>query len=427
MTSTAEKRAIGLNLLLSAFGSGSTAAIVGGLDWATVTSLEYYVKLAQLAERGGLDNILLADSPGFLTEPVRRTFAVFEPLTLLTALAARTERIGVIPSISTSFTEPYNVARYIASLELLAPGRAGWNIVTTSNGLAAANFGLKEQPEHDGRYKRAAEFVEVVLKLWSSWHVREEIRSGAPVTDLGEDITPIKHIGEHFAVHGALNVPPSQVRSRPLLSQAGTSMAGRGLGARYADTIYTNQQNIAQAREFVGDIRRLAREAGRRPDDITILPGIVTILGSTEREARAREETQRADLDVASYYPQAEKYFRIDLSMYDLSAPFPLEDLPRIEDVRGSQGTFMQMTRQIAEEHLTVEEAIRRFIVGQIHRTFVGTPEQLVDDFELWTSAGAADGFTLQPDLFPDGLEVIVNEVVPLLERRGLRHPSQRV
>lgn len=415
------RQPIGLNLLHLAYGAATSAPAVADLDWARITSLDFNVGIATRAERGGIDNILLADSPSFAEARVDRVGSVFEPLTFLSAIAARTERIGVIPTLSTTFNEPYNVARYIASLELIAPGRAGWNVVTSSNPLAARNFGLDEQPAHGERYRRAAEFVDVVTKLWVSWFVRDDIRAGARALDLDRDIHPIHHHGEFFSVEGALNVPPAHARTRPLISQAGASAAGRELGGRIADVIYTNQQSIGQAKEFLADIHRHARAYRRNPEDIAVLPGVVTILGSTVREARDREARQREEIDLEQFYLHAEKYFRIDLSGYDPDAPFPVDALPEVSSVRGSQGTFLQITRQIAEDDLTVEQAIRRYIVGQIHRTFVGTPEQFADDIEAWVSAGAAHGFTLQPDLYPDGLDIIVDQVIPLLEAKGLR------
>ncbi|MFE7384620.1 LLM class flavin-dependent oxidoreductase [Streptomyces zhihengii] len=383
-----------------------------------VTDLTYFQELARTAERGRLDSLFLADGLTLWGNARYNAVGGFEPLTLLSALAVATEHIGLIATVSTTFNEPYHVARKFASLDHLSGGRAGWNIVTSGNVAEARNFGLDEHPDHALRYERAAEFVDVARLLWDSW------TDGAPVVDRARGVyteegavLPVGHRGAHFRVDGPLNVqrPP---QGHPLLVQAGSSEDGREFAARYAEAVFTAQQTLADGQTFYKDLKsRLARH-GRRPDEVRILPGICPVIGATEAEARALEAELTA-LQVPEYgLQQLSGMLGTDLTGLPLDGPLP--ELPGESAINGNKSRFTLVADLARRERLTIRELIARLGGGRGHRVFAGTPEQIADQLEEWFTSGAADGFNIMPPHLPGGLEDFVDHVVPLLQRRGL-------
>ncbi|MGW8992122.1 LLM class flavin-dependent oxidoreductase [Streptomyces zhihengii] len=383
-----------------------------------VTDLTYFQELARTAERGRLDSLFLADGLTLWGNARYNAVGGFEPLTLLSALAVATEHIGLIATVSTTFNEPYHVARKFASLDHLSGGRAGWNIVTSGNVAEARNFGLDEHPDHALRYERAAEFVDVARQLWDSW------TDGAPVVDRARGVyteegavLPVGHRGAHFRVDGPLNVqrPP---QGHPLLVQAGSSEDGKEFAARYAEAVFTAQQTLADGQTFYKDLKaRLARH-GRRPDEVRILPGICPVIGATEAEARALEAELTA-LQVPEYgLQQLSGMLGTDLTGLPLDGPLP--ELPGESAINGNKSRFTLVADLARRERLTIRELIARLGGGRGHRVFAGTPEQIADQLEEWFTSGAADGFNIMPPHLPGGLEDFVDHVVPLLQRRGL-------
>ena len=330
-----------------------------------------------------------------------------------------TSRIGLIATVSTSYNSPYNLARRLASLDYVSGGRAGWNVVTTASAEAARNFGLADMPSHADRYERAAEFIDVAFKLWDSWE------DGAIVADKTSGVwadesrvRPPAHRGRYFSVAGALNVPrPPQ--GYPLLVQAGSSEDGKQLAARYAEAVFTAQQTLADAQAFYADLKERARRLGRAPDTIKILPGIVPVIGSTEAEAREREE--ELDSLIAPEYAQANlaALLRVPVSALPLDAPLP-DDLPPEDEIEGAKSRYTLVVNLARRENLTVRQLIARLGGGRGHRTFTGTPSQVADAIEEWFAGGAADGFNVMPPALPSGLELFVDHVVPILRSRGL-------
>ena len=381
--------------------------------------LAHWVALAKLAESAKFDSLFLADGPALHGTGEFRSPGQLEPLTLLTALAAATEHIGLIATVSTSYNDPYNLARRLASVDHVSGGRVGWNIVTSATAEEAANFGLDERPLHADRYERADEFLEVALKLWDSWS------DDAIVVDKAAGrwadpalIRPIAHHGDHFKVAGALNVSRSP-QGYPLLVQAGSSLEGRRFAAKYAEAIFTAHQTLTNAQEFYGDIKRRTAAAGRNPDQLIVLPGIVPILGSTEGEARAIAR-QLDELRVPEYGLQALATV-LEVEPHEL----PLDEvLPRHVVERPRREGFQSRAQLIIElatrERLTVREVLSRLGGGRGHHVFVGTPEQLVDVLLTWFHEGAADGFNVMGAALPSGLEVFVEHVLPVLRQRGL-------
>jgi FMN-dependent oxidoreductase (nitrilotriacetate monooxygenase family) len=391
------------------------------------TDVSHFQNLARIAELGTFDSLFLADSPALLSDVGRRPSGVIEPLTLLTALAGVTEHIGLIATASTSYNSPYNLARRFSSLDHVSGGRAGWNVVTTGSAVAAGNFGLDDQPSHADRYDRAAEFIDVTLKLWDSWEDDAVIADKASgVWGDNDKVHPASHRGRYFSVEGALNSPRSP-QGYPLMVQAGSSEDGKGLAARYAEAAFTAQQTLGEAQSFYADLKDRTRRIGRDPDTIKILPGIVPVIGSTEAEAQAAEAALE-ELIVHEYARhQLATTLRLPLEQLELDRQLP-DELPPEDAIEGSKSRYTLIVDLARREQLTVRQLIGRLGGGRGHLTFTGTPEQVADAIENWFVNGAADGFNIMPAVLPSGLELFVDRVVPILRERDLfrRHYTGR-
>ncbi|MCX4433869.1 MULTISPECIES: LLM class flavin-dependent oxidoreductase [Streptomyces] len=381
--------------------------------------LAHYVELARIAERGTFDSLFLADGPQLWSNLAQRPAGALEPLTLLTALATATEHIGLIATASTSYNSPYNLARKFASLDIISGGRAGWNIVTTAGAEAARNFGLDAEPAHAERYARAAEFLDVSLKLWDSWE-DDAIVADKAAGVWGDDakIHPPRHQGTYFSVEGALNVPRSP-QGYPLLVQAGSSEDGKTFAARYAEAVFTAQQTLADAQAFYADLKSRTAAAGRDPEHIKVLPGIVPVLGSTEAEARANEQVLEDHIVYTHGVARLEHLLQLDAGTLELDAQLPA-DLPPEDVIEGAKSRYTLVVELARRERLTVRQLIGRLGGGRGHLTFAGTPEQVADAIEEWFTRGAADGFNIMPAVLPSGLGLFVDHVVPILRARGL-------
>jgi FMN-dependent oxidoreductase (nitrilotriacetate monooxygenase family) len=338
---------------------------------------------------------------------------------LLTAMGAATTHIGLIATASTSYNDPFNLARRFASLDHVSGGRAGWNIVTTATLEAARNFGLDELPAHADRYRRAREFVEVAVKLWDSWEDDAVLadREGGRWGDT-DKVHPIEHVGQHFRVRGPMNLPRSP-QGRPVLVQAGSSQDGRDFAAQHAEAIFTAQQTLEDAQEFYADIKARATTFGRDPERLLVLPGIVPAIGSTEAEARALEEELDALILPEYARRQLARTLRVAPERLPLDEQLP-DDLPDEDQIEGAKSRYTLIVTLARRERLTVRQLIGRLGGGRGHRTFSGTPEQVADAIEHWFTHGAADGFNVMPPALPSGLEAFVDHVVPILQRRGL-------
>ncbi|MDX6353116.1 MAG: hypothetical protein QOF98_19 [Streptomyces sp.] len=379
----------------------------------------HYRRLARTAERGTFDSLFFADGPVLFHGVAQRPSGTLEPLTLLTALAGATEHIGLIATASTSYNPPYNLARTFASLDHISGGRAGWNIVTTAGSEAARNFGLDEAPAHATRYERAAEFLDVALKLWDSWE--DDLVVGDKAAGVWGDtakLHPPRHRGQYFQVEGALNVPRSP-QGYPLLVQAGSSESGKQFAARYAEAVFTAQQTLADAQEFYADLKARTRAAGRDPEGIKILPGIVPVIGDTEAEARRRAAELEDHIVYEHGLRQLANVLNVTPEALDLDGRLPA-DLPPESAIEGHKSRYTLVVELGRRENLTVRELIGRLGGGRGHRTFTGTPEQVADAIADWFGRGAADGFNIMPPVLPSGLDLFVDHVVPILRARGL-------
>jgi FMN-dependent oxidoreductase (nitrilotriacetate monooxygenase family) len=383
--------------------------------------IDFYTELAQKAEAAKLDGVFFADVPGLWSATPYRPTAHLEPITRLAAIAARTERIGLIATASTTFYEPYNLARLFSSLDILSGGRAGWNIVTTQSDAVARNFSLTGLPSAEERYVRAQEFVDVVTKLWDSWE------DDAILADRGsghyfdpDKVHAINHVGRHYQVEGALAAPRSP-QGRPVYVQAGSSNEGRVFAARNAEAIFTAHQTLGDAKAFYDDIKRRAQDFGRNPDHVKILPGISPFLGDSEAEAKELQEYVNS-LTVPAYgLGQLEGLAGISLRHLDLDEPVPMELFAGSGDVLDNNRSRLQVVANIVErDRPTLRQLLHRLAGARGHNVVAGTPLQVADLISDWFHDGAADGFNVMPPLYPQLLDTFTEQVVPLLQERGI-------
>ncbi|MDD0976150.1 LLM class flavin-dependent oxidoreductase [Pseudomonas fontis] len=408
---------IGMNIL--GFGAHAGAWRKAEVPADAYLDVAYYQNIARISERGCLDAIFLADGPALGADIARHPAGRLEPTVLLTAVALATRHIGVIATASSTYNEPFNLARRFSSLDHISGGRAAWNVVTNATDAAAQNFGLAGAPLHVDRYARADEFIDVTLKLWDSWEddaVIADTRQGRFADP--SKVHSIDFVGEHFSVKGPLNLPRSP-QGRPVLVQAGSSEGGKALGSRYADAIFTTQTTLVDGQAFYREMKQRAQQWGRNPEHLKIMPGLSTVIGSTEAEAHARFDELNAYYGEQGLLQQVAARVGLVESELDPDAQLPWDKIGPVSAFeRGSHGFLEAQLNLARRENLTLRELSRRILVG--HRLLVGTPEQVADTLEHWFRNGAADGFNIMPDMFPSGVEVFVDEVVPLLQQRGV-------
>ena len=387
-------------------------------------NIDYVIELAQTAERGLFDAYFLADGLS-----VRWGSAIegekglgdkgvgFEPVTLFAALSTVTKNIGFIATASTTYEDPYILARKFASLDHISKGRAAWNVVTTASADTARNFGLEKHPDAKVRYERADEFIEVTQKLWDSWEDDTFIynKQDGQFFDASKLHEPL-HAGKYFNVQGALNVsrPP---QGYPVIVQAGQSEDGRELAGKYAEVIFTAQQSLEDAQEFYRDVKSRLLKYGRHPDDLKIMPGVSIFVAKTEQEAQEKYQLLNSlihpevGLSLLSGLAGG-----INLKKFDLDVPFP-----KLEDTDINFSSRQQMMIDIARRHnFTIRQLYEYIASARGHWTLIGTPEQVVDELQTWFENEGADGFNVLPPTTPAGLNDFVDFIVPELQRRGL-------
>ncbi|MER5254264.1 MULTISPECIES: LLM class flavin-dependent oxidoreductase [unclassified Streptomyces] len=413
------RRELHLNLFVYPGGHHEAAWRHHGSDPARILDIDFYQDLARRAEAATFDGIFLADGPA-LADNVRYASRFrLEPFTWLSAIAAVTRRIGLIATASTTYSEPYNLARLFASLDHLSRGRAGWNIVTTGAPQAARNFGLDAHPVHAERYDRAQEFLDVVTKLWDSWE--DDALVADQQTGLFADtdrIHTIDHEGPHLKVRGPLNTPRTP-QGRPVYVQAGSSEDGRAFAARYAEAVFTAHQTLGNGQDFYADLKKRAAGAGRDPDKVLVLPGISPFIGSTEAEAHALHDEYN-ELTQPEYSLQLlHRMLGLRLTAGQLDGPVPRE-LIETGGERGNGSRFQVILDIIDREQPTVRGLLHRLAGARGHRVVAGTPEQVADQIQEWFEQGAADGFNVMPPGLPGGFDLFADQVVPILRARGL-------
>jgi FMN-dependent oxidoreductase (nitrilotriacetate monooxygenase family) len=386
-----------------------------------LTDIRYTVELAQKAEAGCFDSIFLADVLGLWNDVENTPFNWLEPITALAAVAAQTSRIGMIATCSTTYTEPYNLARQFASLDHISRGRIGWNIVTTWSPQAGANFGHIGQVGHADRYERAEEFMTVVKGLWDSWAddaVLDDRASGRYADR--RRVKAIDHKGPHYPVLGPLNMPrPPQ--GRPVFVQAGSSDTGKKFAARHAEAVFTAHLEKATAQAFYADLKQLVLAEGRDPSDVLILPGFSPIIGSTEAEAEryAAELDELSDPEVGRNR-LSQRFGGHDFSHLALDKPLSVEDFPDPSKNEASRSRMEAVVALVARERPTLRQLLAKLAGARGHFTLMGTPDKIADIMQDWLESGAADGFNLMPPVLPHQLDLFISEVVPLLRKRAL-------
>jgi FMN-dependent oxidoreductase (nitrilotriacetate monooxygenase family) len=415
------KRKLHLNLFINSRGHHEASWRHPAASPLALTDIHYYQDLARRSEAALFDSVFLADvlALGEGAEQAARTW--LEPITVLAALAVTTSRIGLVATVSSTYTEPFNLARQFASLDHISNGRVAWNIVTSSLASSASNFSSANQLSHADRYARGEEYMRVVKALWDSWGedaVIDDRASG--VYARADRIRPINHRGDFYQVAGPLNIPRCP-QGRPVLVQAGSSDTGRRFAARHADAVFTAQLDKAMAQEFYADLKALAAAEGRKPDEILILPGLNAMIASTEAEARrlAREVDDLADPEVGRKR-LSEWFGGYDFSHLPLDRPLRPEELPAPGMVEAARSRAEIVLNLVQREHATLRQVLAYFAAARGHFTTAGTPEQIADLIEDWFTDGAADGFNIMPPLLPAMLDVFSAEVIPLLQRRGL-------
>ena len=384
-------------------------------------SLRHYIEITQCAERALMDFAFNADSNSTFGPDDPNIWKLttvsmrLEPLTLLGALAAVTRHIGLVSTATTTYLDPFHVARMFATLDQLSEGRIGWNVVTSSSASEALNFSHDKHVAHADRYVRATEFLEVVQGLWDTWeddaHVMDK--------ESGLFFDPAKlhmlnHKGKHFSVRGPLMVPRSP-QGQPVIVQAGQSEAGLELAARTAEVLFTVSQNLATSKTFYAELKGRVARAGRSPDSIKVMPGVLTVWGRTKDEAVEKFEQLQALIHPELGVAMLSDIVGLDLSPYPLDGPLP--DVPLTNTQQGRQKVVVDMARA---ENMTIRQLYKRVATARGHRVVTGTASDIADALEEWYRAGAADGFNIMPQVLPSGIAEFAEHVIPELQRRGL-------
>lgn len=384
-------------------------------------NFEHYVAVAQAAERGMFDLMFLADAitvrEGDLNALKRwpQYMAFFDPMVLLSGIAARTRHLGLVATSTTSYNEPYNVARRYASLDLVSQGRAGWNVVTSANASEAYNFGRERHYELAERYERAEEFVQVVKGLWDSWEDDAFLRDRASAVYFDPaKLHTLDHKGPHFSVKGPLNVARSP-QGHPVLAHAAASEIGKDIAARTAEILFSHVPEFEQATAFYADMKARVARHGRSPDQMKIMPGLNAIVGRTQAEAEEKYRFLQSSIhaDVGREL-LSNALGGLDLTPYRDDEPFPDDVAERMMSHKNPR--YFHMFR----DKLTLRQMYERYAGARGQRTVRGTAEQIADQMEHWFQNRAVDGFLVQPAVLPGGLDDFVDHVVPILQERGL-------
>jgi len=379
------------------------------------TDIDWLIRLAQKAEAGRFDLFFVGDALATSMYRLPSTMARLEPLTMLSAVAVNTKRIGLAATASTTFSDPFTMARTFSSLDHISRGRAAWNVVTSFSTDVAKNFSRDDMPNHAERYGRAREFLQVTNKLWQGWEegaVQPDAASGQYFVN--DKINPINHVGEHFQVQGPLNITRSP-QGRPVIIEAGSSADGQKLAAETAEVVFTAAASLEEAQAFYQSQKAQVAAAGRNPEHVVIMPGVMPIVGRTRDEAKALWKELNTLVDIDNGLKQLSLRFGMDLSSFPLDGPVP--EVPLGE---GNQSRVKLMTDMAKRENLTLRELAAIAAGSRGHRVIVGTAEDIADDFQLWLEQGGADGFNIMPAIMPEQLDLFVELVIPELRRRGL-------
>lgn len=387
-----------------------------------ILSFDLYRNLAETAERGKFDMIFFAD--GYAVQDrdgigIEQTVNVRpDPLTILSALSVVTKKIGLAATVSTTYNEPFHIARKFASIDHFSRGRTAWNVVTSSSEAEALNFSKDHHLEHSVRYKRAEEFVDVVRKLWDSWEddaltLNKQTGSFADPSYVHQ----LNHKGKWFQVKGPLNMS-RPVQGHSVIIQSGSSEAGKELAAKTAEVIFTAWQTIGEAQAFYRDVKNRLAKYGRTEESLKIMPGVFPVIGKTEKEANEKKQLLQELIPEKVGVGLLSSLISYDLSEYPVDEPLP--NLPDIKDINGAKTRFKLVKDLGDRENLTIRQLYQRVAGARGHREIKGTPVQIADQLQEWFENGAADGFNIMPPYLPGGLDDFVDLVIPELQNRGL-------
>ncbi|GIP29587.1 monooxygenase [Paenibacillus sp. J23TS9] len=411
----AKQKQLKLGALLHGVGGGTSLWRHPDSDPGASVNFELYKSWVQKAEEGKLDLIFIADGLYINEKSIPHFLNRFEPITILSALAAVSKNIGLVGTLSTSYSEPFTVSRQFGSLDVISGGRAGWNIVTSPLEGSALNYSKMEHPEHDKRYRIATEYLEVARGLWDSWEDDAFVRNKETGVFFDpEKMHELNHEGEFFSVKGPLNIARSK-QGQPVIFQAGASEVGKNYASKEADAIFTGAENLEEAIRFAQDVKARAAAFGRNPNDVLIFPGIGPIIGSTEEEAEHKYQEAASLVTIENALNYLGRFFEHhDFSQYPLDEPFPeLGDLGKNSFQSGTD----KIKKDAKEKGLTLRQVAIQSATPR--GNFIGTAEQVADRIQEWFEAGAADGFMLTASV-PHGLEDFVDQVVPILQKRGI-------
>ncbi len=415
----ASPRHMHLNAVIYGLGSHEAAWRMPESDPRALTKLAFWTDLACRAEAAGFDALFLGDVLALQSGADKHLSDAMDPIVIMSALAVVTKRIGLIATASTTFDHPFHLARRFACLDHISNGRAGWNIVTSSNRLEAQNFGLDAMPEHGERYARAADVVDAAIALWASWEADAKIADQQTGQYLdAAKVHRVDHEGPFVRTAGPLNVP-RPLGGRPVLAQAGSSEEGRDFAASRADIVFTVQSDLAETRDFYNDIKARAVRAGRDPQSIRVLPGIVPIAAATREEAEARLLQLNSFANLKHLVAKGSEFLGVDLTQVDLDGYLP----DRLAMTAGNQASKSRVAVLIGiarRDKLTVRQLLARMASGRGHLLAVGTGRDIACTMQEWFESGAADGFNVMCPVLPSDLTTFAEQVIPRLTEAGL-------
>jgi FMN-dependent oxidoreductase (nitrilotriacetate monooxygenase family) len=418
MTKTKEKQ-LHLGVLLYGCGHHQAAWLMPDSSVERIGDISYYQDLAKLSEKGYFDAVFFADNQSFPGKHSSDMPAFwFDPVVNLTAISQVTNHVGLVSTISSTFSNPFTASRQLLSLDHITKGRVGWNLVTSMTDLEALNHSMEKLPSHDKRYEKADEFAALMNKLFLSWdsneflHHREERKLINP-----SNIQPFNHDGTYFKVYGPSTTPKSP-QGKPVSMQAGASKQGIALAAKYADAVYSVSWNLKQAKKFREKLDEQVKQSEDSNRHIKVFPGLVTYVGHTHEEALAKKAALDEQLPLEIALKQLSFFIQQDCSNWEIDKEVP--QLPPVEEFTGPVGRYETILEIINDTQPTVRELLGYLNAGGGHHTLIGTPDEIVDQMEVWFEAGVADGFNLMPPTLPGSLEDFVELIVPEMQKRGI-------
>ena len=408
-----------LGVLLYGCGHHQAAWLMPDSSVEHLGEISYYQSLAQLAEKGYFDAVFFADNQSFPAQSSSDMPAFwFDPIVNLTAISQVTNHVGLVSTISSTFSNPFTAARQLLSLDHITKGRVGWNLVTSMTDFEAKNHSMDELPPHDQRYEKAHEFAALMDKLFLSWDSQAFLHQRIEGKLINPDhIQPFDHDGTYFKVAGPSTTPKSP-QGKPVAMQAGASKHGISLAAKYADAVYSVSWNLKQAKNFREKLDKQVKQSKNSNRHIKIFPGLVTYVGETREEALAKKAALDEKLPIETALKQLSFFIQQDCSTWDIDKKVP--SLPPVEEFTGPVGRYETILEIIQDTQPTVRELLGYLNAGGGHHTLIGTPEEIVDQMEAWFEAGVADGFNLMPPTLPGSLDDFVELIVPEMQKRGI-------